>query len=64
MALGIAGAFALTRALSSLLFEVGATDPITFTAVPLMLLVVVILASYIPARRAAKIDSIAAIRYE
>jgi putative ABC transport system permease protein len=64
IAIGLAGAFALTRALSSLLFEVGATDPMAFTAVPLVLLVVVVLACYIPARRAAKIDSIAAIRYE
>jgi predicted permease len=62
--LGAAGAFALMRYLRSLLYGVGATDPATYFAVALLLLVVASLACYIPARRAMRIDPIIALRYE
>jgi putative ABC transport system permease protein len=64
IALGLAGAFILTRLLSTLLFGVGATDPFTFAAVALGLLAVSLLATFIPAHRATRISPIAALRYE
>ncbi len=64
LAAGIAGSLALTRFLSSLLFEVSAYDPQTFGIVSLILLVVALLAGYIPARRATKVDPMVALRYE
>ena len=59
---GIAGAFALTRTIKSLLFEVSATDPLVFTAVPLLLVVVSLIACYTPARRATQVDPLIALR--
>jgi putative ABC transport system permease protein len=61
---GLAGAVALSRILTSLLFEVKAHDPFTFVAVPLMLAVVAFGACYLPARRASRVDPIVALRHE
>ncbi|MGH8247720.1 MAG: FtsX-like permease family protein, partial [Gammaproteobacteria bacterium] len=61
---GIAGAFATTQVMSSLLFEVGATDPVTFAGVAALLVAVSLLACYFPARRAAKVDPMVALRHE
>ncbi len=61
---GIAGAFALTRTIKSLLFEVSTTDPLVFTAIPALLVVVSLFACYTPARRATKVDPLIALRDE
>jgi putative ABC transport system permease protein len=64
MAIGIAGALIVTRWMSSVLFKVKPTDPLTFTAVALVLGTVAFLAAYIPARRAMRVDPMVALRYE
>jgi ABC-type antimicrobial peptide transport system permease subunit len=64
LAIGLAGALMATRLLSSLLYGVRTTDAMTFIAVSLLLFLVALIASYLPARRATRIDPIIALRYD
>jgi putative ABC transport system permease protein len=64
IAVGLAGALALTRFLSSLLFGVRPADPVTFSAVAILLVIVALVACYFPARRAMRVDPMVALRYE
>jgi len=64
VAAGLAAAFGLTRVMKNLLFNVSATDPVTFALIALLLVAIALTASYIPARRAAKIDPLQAIRHD
>jgi len=62
--LGLVGAFACTRLMSNLLFGIAATDPATFLAISLLLIFIALLASYVPAQRAARVDPVVSLRYE
>lgn len=64
LAIGLGGAFAVTRTLSTLLFNISPNDPLTMTSVALILALIALLACYVPARRATQVDPMEALRYE
>jgi len=64
IAVGLAGSLFLTRTMRSMLFEVSPNDPLTIVGITLLLVLIAMLASYIPARRATRVDPMIALRYE
>jgi putative ABC transport system permease protein len=64
LAIGLGGAFAVTRTLSTLLFNISPNDPMTMISVALILAAIALLACYVPARRATRVDPMEALRYE
>jgi len=64
VAIGVAGALVMSRIIGSMLYGTGATDPLTYLVVSVTFLVIAMLASYVPARRAARFDPVVALRWE
>ena len=64
LAIGLAGSLLLTRTMRSMLFEVSPNDPVTIIGIALLLMLIAMVASYIPARRATRVDPMIALRYE